>query len=382
MKTKIKWFGIIVIGLLFLGAQVTFAEDVQIIPDPAAGVAVEEMNANLQDALEEIASDREAVIEDIVAMWPAEPGAEDDLRSILSYASDEDLLAILDAGSFAEMESVLAPHTDKDFVFTPVNPCRIVDTRVAGPGIVVAGTSRVYYTHGGGATMAAQGGDPSGCPSPRGEPRGVFINMIAVDPLSKGNIQVRPIGATQGLSVNFNAANNVNLANAGAIKSSYFHASGRDIEVKANFASAHVVIQILGYYHEIRGEDIAASDSSGTITGGVSVGAGFGGYTTLASRTVTIPLSGRVVIMGEASWHNNASNFLGCQFRENGAQVDFWWWEAGDSDGWFDQHQTRFYHKTVTPGTKTYDLRCYRYGGTSATATDRNLTVMFFNADL
>lgn len=381
MKTKIKWFGIIVVGVMFFGVQAIYAEEVQPEPDPAADAAYEEMEASLQADLAAIASDREAVIEDIVATWPTEPGAEEDLRSMLSHASDEDLLAILDVDSFAEFESTLAPRTDRDYVFTPVTPCRIVDTRVAGPGRVVAGTSRIYYAHGGGATMAAQGGNASGCPSPRGEPRGVFINMIAVDPVGKGNVTARPIAASQGLSVNFNAANNVNLANAGAIKSSYLHSSGRDIEVAANFASAHVVIQILGYYHEIRGEDIAASDSSGTIAAGISVGSGSANYTTLASRSVTVPLSGRVVIMGEASWSNNGSFYLGCRFLENGGQVDFWYWEAGDA-GWIDLHQNRFYHKTVTAGTKTYALQCYRIGGTSATAYYRNLTVMFFNSDL
>ncbi len=363
MKTEIKWFGIIVLGLIFLFVQAVYAADEQPEPDPAASAALEEMEADLQGDLAAIAADREAVIDDIVAMWPTEPGGEEDLRSALSMADDDDLLAILNANSFNEViatlggDDLLEVRTDRDYVFTPVTPCRIADTRVAGPGRIVSGTSRLWRVYGSGAQMAAQGGNPSGCPSLRGEPRAVFINMIAASPIGKGNVTARPIGASQGLSVNFNASNNVNLANAGAVKTSFFHGSGFDLEVAANFADSHVVVNVLGYFHEINGEDIAASDSSGTNTGAINVTTNSGSPTILASRTVTVPVAGRVVILGEASWSNNGSNFLGCSFRENGSQVDFWWWEAGDNT-FIDQHQTRFYHKTVSPGTKTYDLRC------------------------
>ena len=388
MKTEIKWGGIVLLGVMFLIVPAVYAADLQLEPDPAASAAFEEMEANLQADLAAIASNRGAVIDDIVAMWPTEPGGEEDLRLTLSYADDEDLLAILNAGSFDEVIATLGGgdllevRTDMDYVFTPVTPCRIADTRVAGPGIIVAGTGRIWRVYGDAAQMVAQGGNPGGCFSLRGEPRGVMINMIAVDPLGKGNLQASPIGASQGLSVNFNGANNVNLANAGAIQTSFLHPSGADIEVSANFANVHAVVQVLGYFHEINGEDIAASDSSGTIAGGINVGSGPANYTTLASRVVTVPVNGRVVIMGEASWSNNGSDFLGCRFLENGAQVDFWWWEAGDNEGFIDLHQNRFYHKTVLAGNRTYELQCYRNGGTSATAFYRNLTVMFFEEDL
>ena len=67
--------------------------------------------------------------------------------------------------------------------------------------------------------------------------------------------------------------------------------SGADIQVFAKFANVHAVVQVLGYFHEINGEDIAASASSGTITVGINVGHR-GDYTTLASRVVTVPVRG------------------------------------------------------------------------------------------
>ena len=269
MTSKFKWFGIITLGLILIGVPSLYAGDM--------------------DALEDIADNRDAVIDDIVAMWPTEPGAEEDLRAILSQADEEDLLAILNANSFDDVMDVLRDgdrlevRTDRDYVFTPVTPCRIADTRVAGPGRIIAGTSRVLRVRGNPAQMVDQGGNPAGCPSLRGEPRGVFINMIAVDPLGKGNLQAYPIGASQGLSVNFNSTNNVNLANAGAIKTSYNHASGADIQVIARFADVHAVVTVLGYYYAIDAKEIAASDSSGTLQRHLAVTSGTE-YTELASR--------------------------------------------------------------------------------------------------
>jgi len=72
--------------------------------------------------------------------------------------------------------------------------------------------------------------------------------------------------------------------------------------------------------------------------------------------------------MGEATWLNNGSTFLGCRFLEDGSEEDFWWGEAGDNNGFIDQHQNRIYMKTVTSGLKTYSLECHRNGSTSATA--------------
>lgn len=336
--------------------------------------------------LEEIAANRDAVIDEIVAMWPAEPGAEGDLRAILSQADDEDLLVILNADTFDDVittlggEDLLEVRTDRDYVFTPVTPCKIGDTRAAGPGKIIAGTSRLWRVWGNAAQMADQGGNPAGCRSLRGEPRGAMLNLVAIDPDGKGNLKAYPIGATTGLSVNF-ASIGTNLANAGAIKTSYNHASGRDIRVAASYANVHASIQVLGYFHELNGEDIAASDSSGTLQAHLTVTTN---YTTLASKTVSVPVNGRVVIMGEASWANGGeSDYLNCEFRENSVRVDSWNWEPGDRNH-LDMHQTRFYHKTVTAGNKTYDLRCSRRGGTATvvTAAYQNLTVMFFEEDL
>jgi hypothetical protein len=161
------------------------------------------------------------------------------------------------------------------------------------------------------------------------------------------------------------------ISNAFTVKSSYN--LGYDISVYA-YKQTHVVADVMGYYYDAEPEKVVAVASTGTQTTSYVVGTVF---TTFVSKTVTIPTNGHVVLMGEASFRNNGAYYLGCQFLEGTTQVDFWYWDAGDSDTYIDQHQTRFFTKTVTPGTKTYWLKCYRDGGTSVNAFYRNLTIQF-----
>jgi flagellar basal body rod protein FlgC len=135
-----------------------------------------------------------------------------------------------------------------DLLYTPVTPCRIVDTRKTSAGIIDASTQRNFRVFGSAFAISAQGGNPSGCLSPLGEPLAANLNMIAVNPTGKGNLQVFPVGAEtgSGLSVNYNTID-TNLANAGTVKT--VTGTGADISVASNFSSAHTVIDVLGYYY-------------------------------------------------------------------------------------------------------------------------------------
>jgi hypothetical protein len=139
-------------------------------------------------------------------------------------------------------------YPDDDLLYTPVTPCRIIDTRKTSAGIIGASTQRDFNVFGSSATINDQGGNPTGCPSPLGEPLAVHVNMIAVNPTGKGNLQAFPLGAGAGagLSVNYNAIN-TNLANAGTVKT--IAGTGPDITVASNFSSAHTVMDVLGYYY-------------------------------------------------------------------------------------------------------------------------------------
>jgi hypothetical protein len=142
---------------------------------------------------------------------------------------------------------VLGYYSDeKDLLYTPVTPCRIVDTRKTTAGIIDANTERDFDVYG---PVGDQGGNPAGCRSPGGQPLAVHINMVAVSPTGKGNLQAFPAdaGAGAGLSVNYNTID-TNLANAGTVKT--ITGAGPDISVASHFSSAHTVIDVLGYYYQ------------------------------------------------------------------------------------------------------------------------------------
>ncbi len=138
-------------------------------------------------------------------------------------------------------------YPNGDLIYTPVTPCRIVDTRKSG-GRIGAARQRNFYVHGSASSISAQGGRSAGCSSPLGEPRAAHLNMVAVDPIGKGNLQAFPKGASTGagLSVNYNTID-TNLANAGTVKTTIN--SGTDITVSSSFSSAHAVIDVLGFYY-------------------------------------------------------------------------------------------------------------------------------------
>jgi hypothetical protein len=139
-------------------------------------------------------------------------------------------------------------YPDDGYLYTPVAPCRIVDTRKTSTGIIDANAQRDFLMYGHSEAISAQGGNPTGCPSPLGEPFAAHINMTAVDPTGKGNLQAFPLGAGPGagLIVNYNAID-TNLANAGTVKS--VSGSGPDITVTSRVSSVHAVIDVLGYYY-------------------------------------------------------------------------------------------------------------------------------------
>ena len=129
-----------------------------------------------------------------------------------------------------------------DLLFTAVQPCRIVDTRLAG-GAIPPGGIRGYNVYG---AVASQGGNPAGCPSPSGEPRAVALNVTAV-PLGNGNIVAYPFNSPvpNASLVNYRS-DAQNVANSGTVKTCFNCA--KDISVKSRVGTTHVVIDVLGYY--------------------------------------------------------------------------------------------------------------------------------------
>jgi hypothetical protein len=213
---------------------------------------------------------RQQLIQDLAAQW-ADPTGEpmENLVQVFSEASTKRLLRMQGATRTDEMIAILlgAPveqvvplgsepginplglgDLDRDFVYTPVTPCRIVDTRPSqgGPGAIPADGAYSFVVHG---NVSGQGGDLNGCASPRNEPRAVHLNIAAVPVSGNGNLQPYPYGSSPGTTALVNYRLGTNISNAGTIQTCYL--CGPDVTIRSNVSSAHIVVDVLGYYHEV-----------------------------------------------------------------------------------------------------------------------------------
>ena len=136
-----------------------------------------------------------------------------------------------------------------DLVYTPVTPCRIIDTRLAG-GKIAAGTTRSFKVTG---DTTAQGG--ANCGIPFGSATSAMINFVAVGATAPGDLRVTPFGATMPTASILNWAGGVsglNLANglAVALCNPAQTTCTSDITLQADASAIHVVADVQGYYRK------------------------------------------------------------------------------------------------------------------------------------
>jgi hypothetical protein len=151
-------------------------------------------------ALLSIDQHRPVVIERIVEVFrPAfGPGQEATVREALAGMRADRLLAASLApnldGLLAVMKSAESPSTivlakpvgkalgdvGADVVYTPVTPCRIVDTRSGAGGTLLANDTRNWLAANPGGTFVAQGGSASNCGIPV-KPAAVLANLTVAN---------------------------------------------------------------------------------------------------------------------------------------------------------------------------------------------------------
>jgi hypothetical protein len=222
--------------------------------------------AQRQERTQQIDADKTAFAASIVARW--EQSARDAGRWDRNFSSDllgalvkldtENLLRASEASSYAGMMAVLAtgrtePVSDggvpnvlgdvlDDLVYTPITPCRIVDTRFAVAGAIAGGTTRLFDVDG--ASFTPQGGNAAGCGIPFGVARAVTMTIVAINPSSAGHLTAWGLGGMPTSAVLNYKAGDI-LANTAIIP--VVPGGGNDFSI-FSLATSHVVVDVLGYY--------------------------------------------------------------------------------------------------------------------------------------
>ena len=150
--------------------------------------------------------------------------------------------------------------TTGGLVFTPITPCRMVDTRNVGArtGILNVGASRAFDLTTGGFSKG-QGGSAS-CPGlPSFSYFGWSANVTVTAYSSNGGLKAYPFGGAEPATsiINYFPAAYA-IANASTLTGCY--GCGEDVTFVAFGAPTHLIVDVMGYY------EIATGYAPGTLT--------------------------------------------------------------------------------------------------------------------
>lgn len=139
----------------------------------------------------------------------------------------------------------LLGDSELDLVYTPISPCRIVDSRNVPGGAIAANTSNDYIAWGL-SDYTSQGGSASDCGLSLEAPNAVVINVTAVLPSAAGYLTVYPYGTTKPLaaSVNYVAGAIVNNSVTSKLAPGL---TVKDFSIYS-LRSSDVVVDVVGFY--------------------------------------------------------------------------------------------------------------------------------------
>lgn len=173
-------------------------------------------------------------------------------------------------------------------VFTPIAPCRVIDTRVAA-GKLAAGETRRYVLRGETTDYSAYGGTAAGCGIPDGSPcvpsilsfkvnqaSALVLAVTAVEPEGLGQLRLwaanRPEPAGSRLSYTgpphgFDLANEVIAAMCDEVAIAHCNLCPMgDVAVSATGAASHVVVDVVGYFSAFERFEVQAYPTSAVTT--------------------------------------------------------------------------------------------------------------------
>lgn len=151
----------------------------------------------------------------------------------------------------------------RDLVYTPLQPCRIVDTRTTAAGAIPANSTRSFFALS--SDFSPQGGTSGDCGTGALSSVGaIAINVTAVTPNGAGYATVFPFNTTQPLasSLNYAAGAIVNNAIITRVPSPL---TTNDFTIYT-FAQSHFVVDIVGYFSPPQATQFQCTQTALTAT--------------------------------------------------------------------------------------------------------------------
>jgi hypothetical protein len=252
-------------------------------------------------------------------------GAMAELAGIGNRLSDSqaiDRLARIAPGR-SDAKAVAAKFGDlnQDLVYTPVQPCRIVDTRSTAAGAIPAGTTRSFVAKNA-SNFTSQGGSATDCGTLGLSATAVALNFTAVPIGAGGHATVFPYGTNlpNTASVNYPATQPINNAIIAQIPNPL---AAFDFTVYTT-STTHYVADIVGYF-----APPAATALDCATVSGVATNVGAGAYASLptlfcAANYTPVALSisaGENVVVADSYTAGNAGQIFVRSLSANAQNV-------------------------------------------------------------
>ncbi len=160
--------------------------------------------------------------------------------------TDNQIIDALAASKAGVVEPYALGDTTGDLVFTPLQPCRILDTRSAGGGGgVLPGNSVRVFSAWGLASFAGQGGSATDCGLLNESPEAIAVNLTAVTPAQTGYAKLFPASGPSPATATIVYEAGKTLSNAAVVKLGAWGQYDFSIYTERD---AHYVVDIVGYY--------------------------------------------------------------------------------------------------------------------------------------
>jgi len=171
-------------------------------------------------------------------------GAIAELGGFGGRASDDAIITRMASVDPAQIPAQLGQQ-GSDLVYTPVQPCRILDTRARAAGAFPGGQVSSFRAINN-ASFADQGGAANDCGVNGVNAAAVAVSLTAVQPTSHGYAVVFPFGSPQPdtASTNYVPGNTVN---SGIISRLPVPLAASDLSIYTT-ATVHFVVDIVGYF--------------------------------------------------------------------------------------------------------------------------------------